>query len=236
MKNFAVCIAVLFALSACHNPKSTAIPADADKWETELKQPLQQLSETDRQTVAAFLVRAKFLQAFGKETLITPGLTIGGAIEEQNKWAAARKDEEAAQEALKKKLLAEQAEIQKQIQGLVTVTVLSKTLAPSNPRAGQYGDRQEFKLGIENKGAKPILGVKGTVHFYDIFDKEQGRVGFSFDDGIEVGESKIWEGSRDYNQFMEAHKSLANLEEGKYHTKFVPEAIIFKDGTKITMP
>lgn len=186
--------------------------------------------------MAAFLAREKFVEAFGKESLVTPGMTVGQAIDQQNKWAQDRKSAEAAQEELKKKLLAQRDEMERQIQGLLTVTVLSKTLVPSNAMAGRYSDRQDIKLGIENKGSKDILGVKGTVVFYDIFDKEQGRLGFSFDDGVAAGQSKIWEGSRDYNQFIAAHKSLANLEEGKYHTKFEPEAIIFKDGNKLAIP
>ncbi|MYM88292.1 hypothetical protein GTP91_14020 [Rugamonas sp. FT82W] len=235
MKNTVAITALLLALCGCHNPKSDLIPADSTRWD-ELKVPLQKLNETDREAVASFLARAKIMESFGKERLVTPGLTIGQAIEQQNKWAQERKSQEAQQDELKKKLLAQQEAMQKQIESAVTVTVLSKTLVPSNPSAGRYSDRQDIKIGIENKSSKDILGLKGTIHFYDIFDKEQGRLGFSFDDGIAVGQTKIWEGSRDYNQFIDSHKSLANLEEGKYHTKFFPEALIFKDGTKITTP
>jgi hypothetical protein len=131
-KSAAVVLLLSVLLGACHNPKSVTISSDSSKWESELKTSIQQLGDGDRQAVSAFLVRAKLVETFGKSSLVTPGLTIGDAIEQQKKWAIQCANEEAEQDALKAKLLAQQEEIKKQIQGGVTVTVLSKTLVPSN--------------------------------------------------------------------------------------------------------
>lgn len=43
-------------------------------------------------------------------------------------------------------------------------------------------------------------------------------------------------GGRDYNQFLDPHRAVWTLEERKCTTKFVPEMIVFKDGTKLLVP
>lgn len=48
--------------------------------------------------------------------------------------------------------------------------------------------------------------------------------------------SYVWKGGRDYNQFVAEQRAVWNLEEGKYKTRFVPSALVFADGTKLTMP
>jgi hypothetical protein len=53
---------------------------------------------------------------------------------------------------------------------------------------------------------------------------------------IPPGEAAQWIGTRDYNQFVAEHKAVWNLEEGQYTTRFIPEAVVFEDGTKLTMP
>ncbi|HRO67314.1 MAG TPA: hypothetical protein PL182_07110 [Pseudobdellovibrionaceae bacterium] len=68
-----------------------------------------------------------------------------------------------------------------------------------------------------------------------MFDKEIGSIGFNFTNGIKSGATAKWDGSRHYNQFLPEHRALANLEEDKYTTRFQPEMIVFKDGTKLKL-
>lgn len=223
---------ISLALYGCNNPQSTVIPTDMAKLE-QIQDSVKKLSEDDRKNLMAYLMRTQMSSALGGGAL-EPGVTIGEALKRQKQWADDQEKQELAQVALKAKLAAEHEAAMKKLASTVTVTVLSKTLVPKNYNMRRYSDVQEIKLGIENLTEKDIAGVKGVVKFYDIFGKEAGAIGFSLDSGIKAKGTDTWEGTRDYNQFIDSHKSLAALEEGKYTTKFEPEMIVFADGTKMT--
>lgn len=231
MKKVTVLALMLFALTACKNPKDVPLSTDSDTWNDEVKSAFGKLPEDDKKAVMGYVVRAKIGQAFGGLHIET--VTIGEAIERQHKWAKEKSDSDAAQEALKKQILEKDAAFQKALEKILTVSVLKKTLLPSDYQQSRYSEEQYFKLAIKNSGSKDIAGVEGKVFFYDMFDKEQGELAFSYDEGIKAGEAKIWEGSRHYNQFLPEHKSLALLGDGKYTTRFKAETIVFLDGTKL---
>lgn len=171
-----------------------------------------------------------------------PGTTVADAIQTQKDWQAATekrqaeekaiKEQKAAEEkALQEKITAERAAIKQRIDSAITVTVLNTYL-----QKVKYNENQIIEIGIENKGAKDITGIKGTVHFIDIFDKDVGQISFGYDDGLKAGATTTWTGSRDYNQFLDEHKAIAQLEKGKYTSRFEPEMIVFSDGEKLSMP
>src|SRR5690606_35998332 len=136
------------------------------------------------------------------------GLTIGKAIEKQKAWKAERDKKDQEAKLLKEKLEKEQAVLQKQVDEMLTVTVLKVKLEKAD-----YQTYQVIELGFKNNGAKDISGMKGTVYFIDMFDKEIGSIGFSYTDGLKAGATSKWSGSRHYNQFIEEHRALAGLEE-----------------------
>ena len=81
-----------------------------------------------------------------------------------------------------------------------------------------------------------VVGVAGEIKFIDVFDKEVGAVTFRISENIAPNQSAIWVGGRDYNQFSDTHRAVWNLTEGKYTTKFVPNMVVYADGTKLTVP
>src|SRR5690606_801681 len=151
------------------------------------------------------------------------GLTLGRAIEEQTAWEAERRAEE---EALRQKLEQERLAAEKALSEAVTVTLISKSELPSNYRARRYSDYQQFRVGAQNNTDKVMVGVSGEIKFIDVFDKEVGAVSFGISEKIEPGKSIVWTGGRDYNQFIDSHRAVWNLEEGKYTTRFVPEMVV----------
>lgn len=232
MKKILVSLLISLMLCACGNPKSTVIPVDIAKLD-EIQDSIKKLSDEDRKQLMTYLIRTKASAAFGGP-VSEVGVTIGEALKRQKKWSDDEDKKELAQAVLKAKLAAEQEAARKKFASAVTVIVLSKTLEPKNYDLGRYSDIQQIRLGIENLTDKDMAGVKGTVKFYDIFGKESGEVGFSMDTEIKAKGRATWNGTRDYNQFLDSHKSLAALESGKYTTKFEPEMIVFSDGTKMT--
>jgi hypothetical protein len=235
MKKIASTLALTALLCACSKPTDTVIPSDMATWDKELATALKKLPEEERKKVATYLMRAKMGEVFGGKG-IPPGTTIGAAIEEQKKWDAEQEAKKVAEEALKKKLEQERAEAIKKLNTAVTVTLLAKQELPKNYDIGRYSEYQQFRIGVQNNTDKPISGVSGEIKFIDVFEKEVGAVNFGISENIEPGKSATWVGGRDYNQFTESHRAVWNLEQGKYTTKFIPEMVVFKDGTKLSVP
>lgn len=234
-------LVVAMALVGCTKPTDVTIPSDMAQWDKELAPAIKKLSSDDQKLLQGYLMRAKISEAFSKGAAIPVGTTVGTAIAEQRKWAeeqeilqAAERAKAAEEKALKEKLAQEDAAAQAKLSNAVRVVLMSKGQEPSNPRAGRYSDRQTFTIGVLNKSVKAITGVSGKLEFIDMFDKVVGAVSFGITEPIEPGFDVKWEGARDYNQFIAEHRAVWNLEEGRYTTRFVPEAIVFADGTKIT--
>lgn len=223
---------LLLFLAACSNPHDTAVPSDMSKWETELKPVIEKLPEEEKNLLAAYLIRMKMSEAFGGSAPKI-GQTVGAAISEQKKWVEEQKAKEAEVKVLKERIKAERVALKKTVDETLTVAVVKLWLQKANYKAGTYSDSQVITLALQNKGTKDIKGIKGAIKFIDIFDKTIGTIEFGYDDGIPAGETRTWVGSRDYNQFLDEHKAIANLKEGKYTTRFDPEIIIFADGSKL---
>jgi len=235
MKRIAVVLIATVVLCGCSKPTDNVIPTDISTWDKELAPALKKLPDADREKVATYLMRAKMGEVFGGKG-IPPGTTIGQALEAQKKWDAEQEAKRAEEEALRKKLEQEREAVLKQLNNAVTATLIAKRELPKNYDAGRYSEYQEFRIGVQNNSDKAVVGVAGEIKFIDVFDKEVGAVNFRISENIEPGKSVTWTGGRDYNQFLDMHRAVWNLEEGKYTTKFEPSMVVFKDGTKLTVP
>ena len=235
MKHTLALFLVVAALAGCSKPTDAVIPSDMAAWDKELAAQMKKLPDEDRQKVAAYLMRAKMGEAFGGKG-VPPGTTLGQALAEQKKWETEQAAKRAAEESLKAQLEKERADALGRLNKVVTVSLLAKRELPKNYDAGRYSERQEFRIGVHNNADKPVIGVAGELEFVDIFDKKVGAVTFRISERVEPGKSTTWTGSRDYNQFLDAHRAVWNLEEGKYTTRFVPEMVVFEGGEKLTMP
>lgn len=237
MKKVIGSLLVLALLAACSKPAETIIPADKASWDKELAPSVKKLGEEDQKLFAAYIIRTGMSSALsgGKEG-IPFGTTIGQAIDEQKKWMAEQERQAAEAAALKAKMEAERLEAIKAINAAATVTLLGKKELGSNYHVGRYSDYQEFTIGVENKSDKEIAGVSGELEFIDIFGKTVGGVTFRISQKIKPGAHYKWVGGRDYNRFIDGHKAVWNLEEGKYTTRFVPESVIFADGSRLKTP
>lgn len=248
MSKIVLCIAAALALTACNPVKETVIPTDMSTWDKELAPVVQKLNEEDKKLLVGYVTRMKLGEAFGgKQAGIPFGTTVGQAIDQQKTWLAenekrmaeekAERERKAAEAAaLKKKLEAERAEAIKRINEAVTVTMLGKKELPRDFQAGRYSPYQQVTIGIQNTSEKDVIGVAGTMEFIDVFDKVVADVNFKVSERIKPGATYRWIGGRDYNQFLDHHRALWGLEEGKYKTRFVPAMVIYADGEKLTVP
>jgi hypothetical protein len=232
----AIAAAVMsIALVACSAPTNTVIPTDMAQWDTQLAPKLQKLSEEDRGLAVGYLMRAKVGEAFGGNG-VPVGFTIGDAIKQQRSWAADQKKQEADAQALKQKLEAERTAAVAAMNKAVIVTLVEKSEQPSDYRVRRYSDTQRLKIGVKNTSEKELVGVSGELQFIDVFDKQVGPVQFSISQHIASGGEYLWHGERDYNQFIPEHRAIWNLQNGQYKSRFVPESLVYADGTKLTAP
>lgn len=84
----ALCAAPL-ALTGCEppppqNPMLQTIPTDAEKWQDELGDTLDRLSEEDRQLLSRYMIRMRLSEAYEKGAM--PRISIGKALEQQRQY------------------------------------------------------------------------------------------------------------------------------------------------------
>lgn len=232
------------ALMGCSNPKDTPLPADLAKMES-LKPALEKLTQEERELVAAYVVRQTMGAALGgllggkPSAGIPEGMTIGKAIDDQRKFAAEAKAEEARQQALKAKLAAEREAALKPMLEAVTVTLVSKKLAEERGYSGMVMDEKlEVTFGYKNNTIKDISGVKGRVVVKDLFGDEISGFQISNDATIKAGATTTWTGSRSLRFSLGGNKDrkLAELPDDKFKVHWEPQVIVFADGTKLAVP
>lgn len=232
MKNILMAGVISLFLVGCSNPKSAKIPTDPEKWE-ELKPQIEKLNEEDKKLLTQFLMRKGMGAAFGGDG-IEPGTTVGDAIKEQKKWLEDKDAKEKAQAELKAKIEAENAAVKKQMDGILTAAIVSK----SGHARYEYIDKItdiEFQLAFENHSDKDIAGFKGIISFKDMFGDPIKNLTLSYDDGVKAKSIAKYEGSTDYNEFMAEDTKLLNTDLDKIKFEFKPSVIMFTDGTKIEL-
>jgi len=116
----------------------------------------------------------------------------------------------------------------------VDVELVDKDFISSDWERGIYDDYITMKLRFINKTNKDIKGVQGKVIFYDIFDNEIYRTKISYDEGIPKNESKVWSGQIEYNQFRDDHRKLRTTELENLKYEWLPDTIIYQDGSEET--
>lgn len=241
MYRIAVALFIFSTLLGCSRALDTPLPKELEKMES-IKPAMEKLKPEERELVASYVMRhtvgAKVGAMFGgKEGPGIPdGMTIGKAIDEQRSYLAEAKLEEAKQEALKAKLKAEREAALKAMREAVTVTLVSKRLAIERGYSGMVMDENiEVVFGYKNNTTKDVSGVKGRISVQDLFGDEISAFQVSNDATIKTGESNTWTGSRSV-KFSVGHnddRKLADLSDDKYKIVWVPQVIVFKDGSKM---
>lgn len=225
----------LLLLGGCSKPTDTVISSDMSSWDETLAPEVKKLSDSDKKKITAYLMRVKMGEVLGGEGVPT-GMTIGEAITAQSQWESEQMVNKVKEQNLRKKIELERSKTIELLNKAVTVTFLSKDEILKDFEERRYQDYQQLRIGVQNNTAKQIVGVAGEMKFIDVFDKEVGSVNFRISESIGPQQTFVWVGGRDYNQFIDEHRTIWNLEEGKYTTQFIPEMVVFQDGTKLTVP
>jgi hypothetical protein len=95
-----------------------------------------------------------------------------------------------------------------------------------------FNSANTFTFKFTNNSEKDIEGVQGLINLMDLFGNSIKQVRITYDEGIKVGESKLYSASVDYNQFMEEDIKLKSVELPKLKYEWDVNTIIYKDGSK----
>lgn len=228
----------LLLFVGCSDPMSVIIPLGKDVGGEEFTDAVKSLPEADRKMVGMYMVRVGMQSALSNTPL--PTVTIGEALEEQRKFEAEQKVKEEAAKEAEAKREAEEAEMRRQaeetveaMRAVADVFLISKEFTPSNYRAGIYQDYLSISCGIHNKSDVDINGIKGKLIINNTFGDLIFEITITIEEQIKAGEKKQWDGSMEYNQFIDEHRALRNAEIEKIKTIWVPESYIFDDGSTL---
>lgn len=223
---------ITLAVAGCSDPQATQVPlGDPSDWPASFSEEVQKLPLEDRQLLAAYAMRRSIA---GTSPEI---VTVSEAIEQQKIFEAERVARE-----LEEKKLAEEARLLREqklaaFRQTVTVALSGTKLLPKNYNASRYSPLFQMVLAVENKGDVDIRGIKGKVIFRDLFDDEIMQLNLSLDESVKAGEKKTINGyGMEINQFIDDHVRLANTKYEDLKFEFVPEMIVFADGTTQRMP
>lgn len=234
-------LAISTLLAGCSDPLKTPLPDDLAKMEA-IKPQLEKLSEDDRKLLAGYLIRRTGFDIFkglAKDTPALTAATVGEAIDAQRKFNADQQERDAAEKLAQAQAKVKQDAAVKAMREMVSVFLLDKTIETEKGYSGIELDRKiKISFEFKNNSAKDIAGVKGLIEIRDLFGDEISSFQISNDDTIKVGSTIKWSGSRSVKYAMGGNKDekLADLGRDKYTLVWLPQAIVFTDGTKAEMP
>jgi hypothetical protein len=245
MRFFLVGLAAL--LVGCSNPHDTPIPKDLASMDS-IKPVIEKLPPGEKELVAGYIVRhtlgASLGAAFGvKVDPIPDGMTIGRALAEQKEFVqkleadeAVKKSQEAVKKAARDKAQAERVALAFQMKELIGGRLTHLSLHKATFHDGDVQSRINLTFEFENKGAKDITGIKGIATFKDTFGDTVATVPFKVQTQMPAGKMTSTRLGKDYNQFNDDDRKLANLDASKVIFELAPEVVLFKDGSKFEAP
>lgn len=156
------------------------------------------------------------------------GKTVREVIFLQRQWIKEEEEQEAEAEAMAEEAKAKEEALAAELRKAITLTVYDKGFTE-----GRYDDYPTYKMTYQNSSSKGIRAFQGTVVFQDLFGDKLMGVSPKISDPIKAGEKADWRGTSEYNQFDDEDRDLRNTKLKDMKIVWIPEKIIFSDGTTI---
>ncbi len=115
------------------------------------------------------------------------------------------------------------------------VAVTDKKVVPSDMHAHRFSDEIAIAVAFQNKSAKTLWGVKGTLVFKDIFG-DLIKTPASRSTAESVPDRRTCGTDRWINQFRAADVKLAQTPQDKLKVTWEPDTYLFSDGTSLKAP
>jgi len=109
------------------------------------------------------------------------------------------------------------------------VALLKKGWRDRNYKAG-LDDAITVSVDFTNPFDRDIRAFEGVLQFNDMLGNEVYSAKLVYDDGLKAHETKTWEGEIGFNQFIDRHRRLRNLERDNAQIAFRLKKVLFADG------
>ena len=213
-------MALLLAMVSCSNVLNKQFNEDT------VKEDFEEISKTIDSNDLKLLMGSVFRLKFKKTDLST--MTYGEIMADGKKWKAEKEKEAAEEKALAEEAARKEAERVKKLSETVVVTVFEKGFEKAN-----YKSYISMTFAIKNKTDKTIRALKGSVIFSNLFDEKIKEVNVVYDQPVSGKSVVNWEAYIKYNQFKDEDVSLKNKLLKDLKVSWVPEKVIFEDGTTL---
>ena len=90
-----------------------------------------------------------------------------------------------------------------------------------------------YRFIIQNKSEKTIRAIKGGIKFNNIFDEEIQTLKLVYDQPIKALKQTTYNATTDYNQYVDEDRALRNKDLKDIKVIWIPEKVIFADGTSL---
>ena len=211
-------IVLAIVICSCNNPLDRKYSEKT--LEEDAKAIREKIDTTETAILLGTILRYKFQDKKLEEK------TYGELLEDGRKFKEEQDKIEAEQKILAEKAEREEAEKTQRLSEALTVTVFNKNFIELD-----YEEYITLQFAFQNNTEKDILAFTGIMIFNDLFNKEIKKLSLTYDDGIRANSTVHWDATTDYNQFRDSDKALRNKELSKIKLVWIPEKIIFKDGT-----
>jgi len=126
--------------------------------------------------------------------------------------------------------------VERHLDSLLAVTVVNKSYLPKDPEAERYADYISLTFAYLNKAPKAIRAFEGDVAFLDVFGDTIYSAHLKVDGPIGPGQTRREPGRIiKYNPLRVAHQRLRNTALSKLKVVWQPSAVIFADGTRVSL-
>ena len=113
----------------------------------------------------------------------------------------------------------------------VSAALVKKGFSPKDIYNDKFDDEITLSVMFNNKTGKEIRAFDGTLTFTDLLGNEIISSGVAINEKIPAGGSLSWDGSLEYNQFIDRHERFAAEPQENLKMTFTTGKVLFSDGS-----
>jgi hypothetical protein len=182
----------------------------------------------DARTLMGVVAESDFAAKLPHDTMTIAEIVAWGRAQH------VQRDSVAAAAAAARRVREEQ--LQRQLDSLLAVTVVSKSYLPKDPDMERFQDYISLTFAYHNRGKKAIRAFQGDVAFIDTFGDSIYSAHLKVDRPLAPGQTRQEPGRIiKYNPFRTEHERLRNTPLSKLKVIWHASDVVFADGSRVSL-